>query len=78
VAVALKHVRDPLPDVRAQRPEVPAALAAVVERSTAKRPADRYATVDSLLDHLEQVLAVQAARTRRSLGEDTVALPALT
>jgi eukaryotic-like serine/threonine-protein kinase len=78
VAVALKHVRDPLPDVRARRPEVPAALAAVVERSTAKRPTDRYATVDSLLDHLEQVLAVQAARTRRSLGEDTVALPALT
>jgi hypothetical protein len=50
VAVALKHVRDPLPDVRARRPEVCAALAAVVERSTAKRPSDRYATVDALLD----------------------------
>jgi eukaryotic-like serine/threonine-protein kinase len=76
VAVALKHVRDPLPDLRARRSEVSAALAAAVERSTAKRPADRYATVDELLDHLEEVLAVQAARTRRSLGEDTVALPA--
>jgi hypothetical protein len=35
-------------------------------------------TVDALLHHLEQVLAVHAARIRRRLGEDTVALPVLT
>src|SRR2546425_10325542 len=32
VGVAMKHVREPLPDVQALRPDVSAALAAVVER----------------------------------------------
>ena len=36
VAVAMKHVREPLPDVQRLRPEISAALAAVVERATAK------------------------------------------
>src|SRR3954452_21851638 len=36
VAVAMKHVRDPQPDVQRRRPEVSAALAAVVDRATAK------------------------------------------
>src|SRR5947209_5706628 len=42
VGIAMKHVRDPLPDVRASRPEVSAALAAVVERATAKNRDNRY------------------------------------
>ena len=44
VAVAMKHVREPLPDVQRRRPEISAALAAVVERSTAKETKNRYAT----------------------------------
>src|ERR671923_2986375 len=40
VAVAMKHVREQLPDVQAMRPELSAALAAVVESATAKRPED--------------------------------------
>ncbi len=36
VAVAMKHVKDPLPDVQRLRPEVSASLAAVVDRATAK------------------------------------------
>src|ERR671921_525696 len=36
VGVAMKHVKEPLPDVQRRRPEVSAALAAVVERATAK------------------------------------------
>src|ERR671925_941688 len=36
VAVAMKHVRDPMPDVQRRRPEISAALAAIVERATAK------------------------------------------
>src|SRR4051812_21633353 len=35
VAVAMKHVREELPDVQVLRPEVSAALAAVVDRATA-------------------------------------------
>jgi eukaryotic-like serine/threonine-protein kinase len=43
VAVAMKHVREELPDVQVKRPEISAALASVVEIATAKREADRYA-----------------------------------
>src|ERR1700752_2696654 len=46
VAVAMKHVREALPDVQSRRPEVSAALAAVVETATAKRQDDRYADDD--------------------------------
>src|SRR6202521_384490 len=43
VTVAMKHVREELPDVQVKRPEISAALASVVETATAKREADRYA-----------------------------------
>src|SRR3954468_12977525 len=42
VAVAMKHVRDELPDVQRLRPEVSAALAPVVDRATAKDLDRRY------------------------------------
>ena len=48
VAVAMKHVREQLPDVQVRRPEVSAALAAVVDRATAKDLDRRYATDDEL------------------------------
>src|SRR5580700_8945700 len=43
IAVAAMHVRNEIPDVQRRRPEVSAALAAVVERSTAKALDRRYA-----------------------------------
>ena len=39
VAVAMKHVQDRLPDVQKLRPEISSALAAVIERATAKETA---------------------------------------
>ncbi len=42
VTVAMRHVREELPDVQVLRPEVSAATAAVVERATAKNLAERY------------------------------------
>src|SRR6201997_917712 len=43
VAVAMKHVRETIPDVQLKRPEISAALASVVDNATAKRVEDRYA-----------------------------------
>ena len=43
VAVAMKHVREELPDVQLRRPEVSSALAAVLDRATAKDLDRRYA-----------------------------------
>src|SRR5207302_9914124 len=44
VAVAMRHLRDPIPSVGARRPDVPAPLERVVERALQKDPARRFAS----------------------------------
>jgi serine/threonine-protein kinase len=77
VAVAMKHVREQLPDVQRKRPEVSAALAAVVDRATAKRKEDRYADDAELIADLEDVLAIETARAGSATGEVTAVLRTL-
>jgi hypothetical protein len=62
VAVAMKHVRETIPDVQLTRPEASAALAAVVETATAKGLDERYADDAELIADLEDVLALETAR----------------
>src|SRR5436309_12009937 len=47
-AILTKHVYEPAPLVQALRPEVPAKLAAVVDRLLRKAPAERFQTADDL------------------------------
>jgi serine/threonine protein kinase len=77
VAVAMKHVREALPDVQRLRPEISAALAAVVETATAKRQEDRYANDAELIADLEDVLAIETARAGSAGGEVTSVLRTL-
>ena len=77
VAVAMKHVREALPDIQGLRPEVSSALAAVVDRATAKRPEHRYADDAELIADLEDVLAIEAARAGSATGEVTTVLRTL-
>jgi serine/threonine-protein kinase len=77
VGVAMKHVRDPLPDVQSLRPEMSAALAAIVERSTAKETSNRYADAAEMVEDLEQALGIEAARAGATNGEATSVLRAL-
>jgi serine/threonine protein kinase len=77
VAVAMKHVREELPDVRALRPEVSAALASVIDGATAKAPEDRYADDQELIADLEDVLAMETARAGGATGEATTVLRTL-
>ena len=74
VGVAMKHVREPLPNVQYRRPEVSSALAAIVERATAKEVRHRYRTVDEMVYDLEQALAIEAARSGHTHGEATSVL----
>jgi serine/threonine-protein kinase len=74
VGVAMKHVNEPLPDVKARRPEISAAIAAVVERATAKDPRDRYGSVAEMVRDLEQALDIEAARRGGTTGEATSVL----
>jgi serine/threonine-protein kinase len=78
VGVAMKHVREPLPDVQKLRPEVSAALAAVIEKATAKQRRNRYASAADMVADLEQALAIEAARAGgHTNGEATSILNAL-
>ena len=77
VGVAMKHVNEELPDVQRRRPEVSAAVALVVERSTAKDPAERYQDVGEMIDDLETALEVEAARAGSTTGEATSVLDAV-
>jgi serine/threonine-protein kinase len=52
VAAATRHVTDPVPDVLAERPDVPVRLANAVEEAMAKDPADRFASMDDMLSAL--------------------------
>src|ERR671923_1658425 len=77
VGVAMKHVNEQMPDVQRRRPEASSALAAVVERATAKDPKKRYPDMASLLADLEGALEVEVARAGTSHGEATSVLDAV-
>src|SRR4051812_33296631 len=77
VGVAMKHVNEDLPDVQRRRPEVSAAAALVVERSTAKEPGERYQQVGEMIDDLSTALEVEAARAGSTTGEATSVLDAV-
>jgi serine/threonine-protein kinase len=77
VSVAMKHVREDLPDVQVQRPEVSARLAAVLDRMTDKDLAHRHPDAATLEADLEDALAAEAARTGTSTGEATAVLRTL-
>ncbi len=77
VGVAMKHVNEELPDVQRRRPDVSAAVALVVERSTAKDPAQRYQQVSEMIDDLSTALEVEAARAGSTTGEATSVLDAV-
>jgi eukaryotic-like serine/threonine-protein kinase len=77
VAVAMKHVREPLPDVQIRRPEVSSALAAVLDRATAKETEHRYPDDRALIADLEDVLAIETQRSGQATGEATAVLRTL-
>jgi eukaryotic-like serine/threonine-protein kinase len=53
VAVAMRHINDPPPSVRAARPDVPPRVDAAVRRAMAKRPSDRFPTMADFGRELE-------------------------
>ncbi len=49
IAVAMAHIKDPLPPLAGVRPDLPAGLCEIVERLLAKIPDDRFASPQDLL-----------------------------
>jgi serine/threonine-protein kinase len=77
VAVAMRHVREEVPDVQLLRPRVSAAVAAVVERATAHDLDRRYPDARSIVTDLEEALAIEASRSGQVTGEVTTVLRTL-
>ena len=77
VSVAMKHVREDLPDVQSRRPEISAGLAAILDRMTDKHLEHRYPDAHTLEAELEDALAAEAARSGRSTGEATAVIATL-
>ena len=78
MAVAMRHVRDPVPSVRAMRPEVPERVDAVVARTMAKRPQDRFDSMEALAAALESCLVEVREAKERGRNDDTGVLAAST
>jgi hypothetical protein len=77
VAVAMKHVREDLPDVQMRRPQVSSALAAVVDTATTKDLERRYQHDAELISDLEEVLGIETARSGQATGEATAVIRTL-
>jgi eukaryotic-like serine/threonine-protein kinase len=56
VAIALRHVNEPVPSVLEHRPDCPPRVAMAVEQAMAKDPAQRYGSMDELVSELETCL----------------------
>ncbi|QDV32699.1 serine/threonine-protein kinase [Tautonia plasticadhaerens] len=50
-----RHATQPVPDVRQLRPDVPRAVAKLIQRLMAKKPGDRFASYDALLEELDRL-----------------------
>jgi YVTN family beta-propeller protein len=61
LAVINAHLRDPPPRPTELRPELPAAIDAVVATGMAKSPEDRYSTCSELIDAARAALGVDAS-----------------
>ncbi|MFM8889389.1 MAG: protein kinase domain-containing protein [Solirubrobacterales bacterium] len=77
VGVAMKHVTEDLPDLQQIRPDLSATTAAVVERATAKEPADRYGSTAEMTADLQTALEVEAIRSGGAGSEATSILDAV-
>ncbi|MFD1422588.1 serine/threonine protein kinase [Laceyella tengchongensis] len=57
VSIALKHIHDPVPDLKSLNSEIPEQLAEVIHRALAKDPEQRYQSARQMKEALEEVLA---------------------
>jgi eukaryotic-like serine/threonine-protein kinase len=65
MAVAMKHIQQPVPSVRDVRPDVAPRLDAIIARAMAKRPEDRFPSAEAMM------AALEAAR----VGTDATPVP---
>jgi len=70
VAIALKHINDPLPDIREYNPDVSESLVKIIMLATQKLTAKRYQSVEELNNHLKRALTNNTGDFIRGADED--------
>ncbi|MGB2873914.1 MAG: protein kinase [Gaiellaceae bacterium] len=71
VAVAMRHINEPVPSVRRLRPDVSPRVDAAIRRAMAKDPRDRFQSMDGFAAELEACLGHVGGRGARP-GDETV------
>ncbi|MEX2392845.1 MAG: protein kinase [Actinomycetota bacterium] len=74
IAIAMRHLNDPIPSIRRRRPDIPAPFEAVITRALAKDPAHRFASADEM----DATIAATGLDTREATTPTVVEVPAST
>ncbi len=56
VEIALKQLKDPIPNIKEKLPDVPNSIVNIIKRSTAKNPKNRYVDAREMLDDLKTAM----------------------
>ena len=56
VEIALKHLKEPIPSISADIPEIPMSIENIITKATAKNPKNRYANANEMHDDLVTAL----------------------
>jgi len=56
VEIALKHLKEPVPSIRVELPELPQSIENIIIRATAKNPKNRYSNATEMHDDLKTAL----------------------
>ena len=75
MAVAIKHVTDPVPDILNANPKLPLGMDAIIQKALAKNRDDRFSTAVDLVDSLRTVASGQEHSSEPRTVKD--ALPTL-
>ncbi len=65
VQIALKHMREPMPSIRAVNSSVPQSVENIITRATAKDPAQRYRSCDEMLRDVSTCLRPERLNERK-------------
>lgn len=72
VQIALKHMREPMPDVRLINASVPQSIANVITRATAKDPNNRYGSCREMLQDISTCLRPERLNERKLVLHEDV------